>query len=198
MEIISFKGGHDRNISYIIHSNNQALIIDPFKNTEIYLKKAEELNLKLIGIINTHKHIDHIEGNKALEKSGIKILDLENKSKIKLGKETIQIIKTPGHSSDCKCFLINNNLFTGDVLLAKRVGMAFTKKDTPILYKSLQKLKALPKKTIIWPGHFYNSPFPFTLKEELARNKYLQAKNLKEFTKLIDHWREYMKKRREK
>ncbi|MAG07775.1 hypothetical protein CMI46_03075 [Candidatus Pacearchaeota archaeon] len=198
MEIISFKGGHDRNISYIIHNNKQALIIDPFKNTDIYLKKAKDLNLNLIGVINTHKHIDHIEGNKALKKSGIKIFNLENKSKIKLGKETIQIITTPGHSPDCKCFLIDNNLFTGDVLLAKRVGMAFTKKDTPILYKSLQKLKALPKKTLIWPGHFYNSPFPFTLEEELKRNKYLQARNLKEFTKLIDYWREYMKKRHEK
>lgn len=198
MEIISFKGGRDRNLSYLIHNSKKAIIIDPFKNIEIYLKKAKSLNLEIIGVINTHQHIDHIEGNKGFIEKGIEIIDLKNKKKIKLGKEIIEIIKTPGHSDDCKCFLVNNNLFTGDVLLAKRVGMAFHKENTIILYKSLKKLTSLNKRTAIWPGHYYNSDYPFTLEEELKRNPYLKTKNFKEFAILVEKWRDYMRKRHEK
>ena len=75
--------------------------------------------------------------------------------------------------------------------------MAFKEEDTPILYKSLEKLKKLDKKTIIWPGHYYNSPYPFKLEEELKRNPYLNVKNYKEFELVIDKWRDYMRKLRE-
>ncbi|MEM3074920.1 MAG: MBL fold metallo-hydrolase [Candidatus Pacearchaeota archaeon] len=200
MKIIPFEGGKDRNLSYIIlnKKTKEALVVDPFKNIEIYIKKAEELRIKIVGVINTHLHIDHIEGNEHLKKIGYKVIKLNGKNKINLGDKIIKIIKTPGHSKDCRCFLINGNLLTGDVLLAKRVGMAFKEKDTPILYESLKKLKKLPKNTIIWPGHYYNSPYPFTLKEELKRNPYLNSKTYNEFKELMNYWREYMRIKREK
>ena len=197
MEVISFEGGYDRNLSYLIHNKKRALIVDPFKNIDIYIKKARSLNLEIIGVINTHYHRDHIEGNEEFEKIGIKKINLDNKNKLSIGNEEIKIIKTPGHSVDSKCFYFNKKLFTGDVLMAKRVGMTFKEEDTPILFKSLNKLKKLPKGTLIYPGHYYNSPYPFSLKEELERNPYLKTKTYKEFKNLIDYWREYMRKKRE-
>ena len=197
MEIIAFKGGRDRNLSYIVHNGKEAIVIDPFKEVSIYEEKAKELNLIILGIVNTHFHSDHIEGNEEFEKKGIGVWKLLKDKTFRLADNEIEIIKTPGHSSDCRCFLFEGNLLTGDVLLAGRVGMAFKEEDTPILYESIQKIKRLPKETKIWPGHYYNSNFPFTLAEELKHNEYLKAKSLEEFTKVINKWREYMKKKRE-
>ena len=83
MKIISFKGGRDRNLSYLIYDpiSKKALVIDPFENIEIYEKKSEELKVKILGIINTHYHRDHIEGNNAFIEKGIPVLNLTNKKR---------------------------------------------------------------------------------------------------------------------
>tara|TARA_Y100000310_G_C20530854_1_gene738366 strand:+ start:44 stop:640 length:597 start_codon:yes stop_codon:yes gene_type:complete len=198
MKIISFKGGRDRNLSYLIYNKNQAIVVDPFKNINIYEDEAKQLNLKIIGVINTHFHPDHIEGNPAFENKGIKIINLKHKRIITLGNQTINLIRTPGHSKDSICFHFNNNLLTGDVLLVNRVGMTFNKKDTPTFYKSLKKLTSLPKETKVYPGHDYKSDFPTTIEKELQNNPYLKVKNLEEFTKLMNKWREYMMNRKKK
>tara|TARA_Y100000310_G_C20548790_1_gene746975 strand:- start:141 stop:719 length:579 start_codon:yes stop_codon:yes gene_type:complete len=182
MKVISFKGGMDRNLSYLIYNEEEAIIIDPFKNIDIYLKKARSLGVKIVGFLNTHQHRDHIEGNEDLEEKGIK--NLKNLKNIKQ-------IKTPGHSEDSVCFLVDNNLFTGDVLFVNRVGMTKTLENTKIFYKSLKKLKKLNKTTKVYPGHYYNSKFPTTIGKELKNNPYLKAKNFMEFKKIMDKWREY-------
>ena len=92
MEILSFKGGKDRNLSYLIYNHKEAIIIDPFANIDIYLNKCKELNLEIVGVLNTHQHIDHIEGNPKFEKLNIKIINLKNIIKIPLGKEIIKIM----------------------------------------------------------------------------------------------------------
>lgn len=197
METISFKGGRDRNLSYIIYSKKQAIIIDPFTNMDIYLEKAIVLDFKIKGFINTHNHRDHIEGNESLEKKGIEKIDVSKKY-ITLENEKIKIIKTPGHSDDSKCFLTDNKLFTGDVILVNRVGMTKDDKNSKILYKTLEKIKKLSDNILIYPGHYYNSEFPSTIKKEKANNPYFKVKNFKEFKTLINKWREYMEKRRVK
>ena len=200
MKLVSFKGGRDRNLSFIIinQKTKEALVVDPFENIEIYTKKAKELGLEIKGVINTHLHGDHTEGNENFEKIGVKIFNLENKKSIKLGKETVKIISTPGHSPDCKCFYFDDILLTGDVLFVNRVGMAYHEENTPILYKSLKKLTKLPKDTKVYPGHYYNSDFPTTIGKELKNNPYLKVKNLEEFKAVMHKWRLYMRKLRAK
>lgn len=194
MEIEVFEGGFDRNLSYLIYDKQiaKAIVIDPFFNISIYLDKSKELNLEITGVLNTHSHRDHIEGNPFFEEIGIHVLNTE-KDKIPFGKNKIKIIKVPGHYKDSVCFLVDNKLFTGDTLFAKRVGMTQTDDDTKELYESLKKLTDLPDKTIVYPGHKYSIEVATTIGKEKEENPYLKCENFEEFEKLINKWRGYHK-----
>ncbi len=192
MEIEVFKGGFDRNLSYLISDkkSRNAIVIDPFFDISIYLNKSKKLKLEIVGVLNTHSHRDHIEGNEFFEKRGVPILSIRQ-NKIKLGKSEIKIISVPGHHPDSVCFLFGNSLFTGDTLFAKRVGMTKTDENSKQLYLSLKKLMKLPDKTVVYPGHKYSDNVMTTIGNEKKENPYLLCKNLKEFLELIEKWRGY-------
>ncbi len=156
MRVIKFKGGYDRNLSYILfdEKTKEAAVIDPFKEISIYLEKAKELNIEIIGILNTHEHKDHVVGNSFFEKKGFEIIKPTGNS-LKVGNSEIKIIKTPGHTPNSVCFLVGNKVFTGDTLFAKRVGIVRSEETTKELYNSLKKLKRIPSKTLLYPGHEY-------------------------------------------
>ena len=203
MKIEFFTGGRDRNISYLIYDllEKKGFVVDPFENIEIYYKKAVSLDIEIIGVLNTHSHRDHIEGNPAFKKKGVRILKAFGKKKIKLGHEEIEIIDTPGHGDDSVCFVFSlkegktKGILTGDVLLVKRVGMVQDDEGSKKLYESLKKIISLSEDTLVYPGHYYNSPFPLSLKEVKKINPYLKAENFKNFNELIIKWREYMRKK---
>ena len=118
--------------TYLISSGKgrEALIIDPvLDNVEDYIKILNQLNLKLVKVIDTHIHADHVTGaGKLRDKTKcvtimgehtptdaveIKVKDDEI---INLDKFKIRALYTPGHTSDSFCFLMNNYLFSGDTL----------------------------------------------------------------------------------
>lgn len=176
MQISDFKGGFDSNLSYLVVSEKEALIIDPlpFQNI-ITLMKEEALSLKYI--INTHSHFDHLQGNNLfLEKTNAKLIPLNNNTPIKLNTIKIKFIPTPGHTPDSRCILINNkHLFTGDTLFVNNIGKTSSKKDFQRLLNSLKELSLLPDNTIIHPGHDYGPTKTSTLKKEKQLNPYLQS-----------------------
>ena len=85
-------------------------------------------------------------------------------------------------------------MFTGDVLFVNRVGISHIGPPTKQLYKSLQMLKNLSNNTKVYPGHYYNSKFPSTIKKEKSNNPYLKVKNLEEFELIMDKWRDHTRK----
>ena len=83
-------------------------------------------------------------------------LDLDKETEIKLGKERLRVIKTPGHSPGGVCFysVKQNLLFSGDTLFKGAVGRTdFGYGSAEDLRKSLEKIFKLPKKTVVLPGH---------------------------------------------
>ena len=119
--------------TYLIASSKgrEALVIDPvLENIAEYIKLLKELNLKLVKVIDTHIHADHVTGASKLkditkcstimgdhtpaEAVEIRVKDDEY---INLDHLKIKAMYTPGHTSDSYSFLMDNYLFSGDTLL---------------------------------------------------------------------------------
>jgi hydroxyacylglutathione hydrolase len=153
-------GGFDKNFSYLIYDENKiAVLIDPTGDKEIIEKAIKENSLEVILQLLTHRHPDHTELVPYFKEKGIPFLQYEDflkESGFRVGSILIKTIFTPGHTSDSVCFLIEENLFTGDTLFVKGVGTTAYGGDEKKLHNSLNKLETLPKDMIVWPGHNYN------------------------------------------
>jgi len=160
--------------TYLIASakGREAVIIDPvIENVEDYIKILNELDLKLVKVIDTHIHADHITGASKLKETTncstlmgehtpadtveIKVKDDEI---INIDNLKIRSMYTPEHTSDSYSFLLNDHLFTGDTLLINGTGRTdFQNGCSKSAYNSLfNKILKLPEETFVYPGHDYN------------------------------------------
>ena len=190
--------------TYIISSGKgrEALIIDPvIENTNVYIKILKNLDLKLVKVIDTHIHADHISGLNELskrtkcskimgEQSSSEVLDIRVKDNEKIKIENIELISmhTPGHTNCSYSFLMNDRVFTGDTLLIKGTGRTdFQSGNSHDAYDSLfNKLLKLPEKTLVYPAHDYNDKKYSTIENEKNNNPRLQVKSAKEYSELMD------------
>jgi len=190
--------------TYIIASGKgrEALIIDPvIENTNEYLKVLKELDLKLVKVIDTHIHADHISGLNELnkqtncvrvmgEKSESEVIDvrLKENEKIKIENIELKTIYTPGHTECSYCFLMNDKVFTGDTLLINGSGRTdFQGGSAVAQYDSIfNKLLKLPEKTMVYPAHDYNGKTSSTIGSEKNNNPRLQVNSMKEYKKIMD------------
>jgi len=168
--------------AYFIESDGEAAVIDPLRETEPYLQRAERLGVKIKYIFETHFHADFVSGHVDLaKKTGATIIygptadtkfDIHNATdgeEFKIGKIKIKAIHTPGHTPESTTYLlIDENqkekaIFTGDTLFIGDVGRpdlaqksgALTVEDLAgWLYDSLRnKIMVLPDDVIVYPAH---------------------------------------------
>ena len=191
--------------TYIIASaeGREALIIDPvLENVEDYIKILNQLNLKLVKVIDTHIHADHVTGaGKLRDKTKcvtimgehtptdaveVKVKDDEI---IQLDKFKIRALYTPGHTSDSFCFLMNNNLFSGDTLLINGTGRTdFQNGSSKDAYNSIfNRLLKLPDETLLYPAHDYKGETVSTIGKEKRSNPRLQVKNVDEYIDIMNN-----------
>ena len=191
--------------TYIISSGKgrEALIIDPvIEKTDEYIKVLKNLDLKLVKVIDTHIHADHISGLNELskrtkcskimgEQSGSEVLDIRVKDNEKIKIENIELISmyTPGHTDCSYSFLMNDRVFTGDILLINSTGRTdFQSGSSHDAYHSLfKKLLKLPEKTLVYPAHDYNGKKYSTIENEKNSNPRLQVKSAKEYAEIMDN-----------
>ena len=191
--------------TYIISSGKgrEALIIDPvIDNTNEYIKVLKNLNLKLVKVIDTHIHADHISGLNELskrtkcckimgERSSSEVLDIRVKDNEKIKIENIELtsIYTPGHTNCSYSFLMNDRVFTGDTLLINATGRTdFQSGNSHDAYDSLfNKLLKLPEKTLVYPAHDYNGKKYSTIENEKNNNPRLQVKSAEEYAEIMDN-----------
>ena len=189
--------------TYLIASakGREAVIIDPvLENVEDYISVLKQLDLKLVKVIDTHIHADHITGASKLKQATNCItimgehtpadtveIEVKDSEIINIDNLKIKSIYTPGHTSDSYSFLLNNYLFTGDTLLINGTGRTdFQNGSSKDAYNSLfNNLLKLPEETLVYPGHDYNGKFSSTIGNEKKYNPRLQVKNEGEYIDLM-------------
>ena len=191
--------------TYIIASakGREAMIIDPvIENVGEYIKLLKELDLKLVKVIDTHIHADHVTGASKLkditncstimgdhtpaETVEIKVKDEEY---ISLDKLKIKAMYTPGHTSDSYSFLMNNYLFSGDTLLINGTGRTdFQNGNSKDAYNSIfNKILKLPDETLLYPAHDYKGEKVSTIGKERKYNPRLQVDSVDEYIEIMNN-----------
>src|SRR5438067_4142674 len=169
--------------SYLIGSDNEAVVVDPQRDVDQYLEEAELNNLKIKYVIETHVHADFVSGHQELAartgaeivfgeraRASIKHRAVKDGDEIKLGAITLRIVETPGHTPESICVLVIDTnvsnhpqkMLTGDTLFVGDVGrpdLAGGEGYTPpmmaaMMYDSLhEKILKLDESVEIYPAH---------------------------------------------
>jgi DMSO/TMAO reductase YedYZ molybdopterin-dependent catalytic subunit/rhodanese-related sulfurtransferase/glyoxylase-like metal-dependent hydrolase (beta-lactamase superfamily II) len=173
--------------SYLIgdESTGRAVIVDPRRDVGIYLEEAAERGLRIERVIETHVHADFVSGHLELAARtgavicygagadvGFPIEALHDGQHLSLGKVTLEILATPGHTPESICVVVwehpdapaphgvltGDTLFVGDVgrpdLLASAGAGLSAEALARRLYRSLHgKLLVLPDATRVYPAH---------------------------------------------
>jgi glyoxylase-like metal-dependent hydrolase (beta-lactamase superfamily II)/rhodanese-related sulfurtransferase len=159
--------------TYIVADSdtNEAVIIDPvIEMVERDLALLRELGVHLKYVLDTHVHADHVTGSGELRRrTGAKVgvsaaydmacvdLHLNDGQELKIGSHHLRVLHTPGHTSGCLSYVIEDRVFTGDALLIRGCGRTdFQGGSAERLFESIRtKIFSLPETTMIFPGHDY-------------------------------------------
>ena len=166
--------------AYYIESEGEAAIIDPLRDTDEYIRMAAERKAGIKYIFETHFHADFVSGHIDLgKKTGAPIIYGPNAATnyeahiskdgelFKLGKLTIEVVHTPGHTLESSCYLLRDEdgkphaLFTGDTLFVGDVGRPdlssgnmSSEELAAIMYDTIQhKILTLPDDVLVYPAH---------------------------------------------
>jgi len=206
--------------AYYIESEGEVAIIDPLRDTEEYIKLAKENNAGIKYIFETHFHADFVSGHIDLRnKTGAPIIfgpgaitnyDVHNAKDneiFKLGKITIQLLHTPGHTLESSCYLLRDEnekphaIFTGDTLFVGDVGRPDLSSGNmtsaelaAIMFDTIQnKILTLADHVIVYPAHGAGSscgksmgPETFsTIGEQKKSNYALKPQSKEEFVAAV-------------
>ncbi|WP_439556178.1 MBL fold metallo-hydrolase [Dyadobacter sp.] len=169
--------------AYYIESNGEAVVIDPLREVEPYINRAEQNGAKIKFVLETHFHADFVSGHIDLaEKTGAQIvfgptakpgfdaLVAVDGQVLKVGDVSLTVLHTPGHTMESTCYLLSDQqgkqvgIFTGDTLfigdvgrpdLAQKVSAGLTQeKLAEHLFDSLRnKIMPLADDIIVYPAH---------------------------------------------
>ena len=191
--------------TYLLASRHggEALIIDPvLEKVERYLQLLRELDVRLVKAVDTHLHADHITGLGALrdrthcitvmgEQTHADVVSMRvtEGERVAIEGLCLDVLYTPGHTSDSYSFLLADRVFTGDTLLIRGTGRTdFQNGDPRAQYDSIfNKLLKLPEATLVYPAHDYKGDTVSTIGEEKLFNPRLKVKSMDEYAALMDN-----------
>jgi glyoxylase-like metal-dependent hydrolase (beta-lactamase superfamily II)/rhodanese-related sulfurtransferase len=206
--------------AYYIESDGEAAIVDPLRDIDSYVQLAQERNAAVKYIFETHFHADFVSGHLDLQKAtGAPIVYGPNtetqfpihlakdREHFNLGKVTIEVLHTPGHTIESTCYLLRDEnggpyaVFTGDTLFVGDVGRPdlssgnLSMEDlASMLYDTLHdKIATLPDEVIVYPAHGPGSSCGknlgpsthSTIGEEKQTNYALKPQTREEFIKAV-------------
>jgi len=163
-------------VSYLVHDDGEAVVVDPSQYVDRYLSVADDRDLDIVGVADTHAHADHVSGARRLageldvpyylhgEDGGEldEITELEGGDSISVGDRTLDVRFTPGHTPGSVSFRFGDALLSGDTLFLRSVGRPDLEDSSEDavrsaagrLFDSLDELTDLHEDTVVLPGHF--------------------------------------------
>ncbi|MBX0293300.1 MBL fold metallo-hydrolase [Haloarcula nitratireducens] len=163
-------------VSYLAHDDGEAVVVDPTQYIEEYLDAADERDLEIVGVADTHAHADHVSGARRLageldvpyylhgedagELDGVS--ELEDGDAIDVGGRELDVHHTPGHTPGSASFDFGDALLSGDTLFLRSVGRPdledgsedAVREAASRLFDSLDELTDFDDDAVVLPGHF--------------------------------------------
>lgn len=167
----------------------EALLVDPKAGRRsLYEKALKDFGLKLVAVVDTHTHADHLSDSFAWAAAGLplymgartgcrrRLTKLEEGDVVKVGELAFTALDVPGHTPDSVALFGHGVVLTGDTLLVGGLARAdFRGSDPATLFESVQRrLMRLPDETVVLPGHGYQDLLFSTIGHERARNPALR------------------------
>ncbi len=179
----------------------QVAVVDPAWDVDRIVEMAQEQDLTIAQILITHSHFDYINGveellNRTKAKVYINKAEAEfmkamwpdlvkvgSGDTTNVGDVQITFLHTPGHTPGSQCFLVQNNLISGDTLFIGACGRCDLPGSNPedMYYSLTQRLAKLDDRTMVFPGHNYAARPYSTIADEKRFNPYLQFQSLEDF-----------------
>jgi glyoxylase-like metal-dependent hydrolase (beta-lactamase superfamily II) len=209
-EVVQLEVGLLQNFCEILFcpETKEAAVVDPAWEVDTLLREADKRGLRITTVLVTHTHNDHIEGvgeivartgatvvvspreAEAVRGDARTIVDAVDGLDVAIGRRGVRVLDTPGHTVGGTCFLADGYLVTGDLLFVGGCGRTdFRGGDTATMWRSLQRVTALPEETRVYPGHDYGQTPTSTIGHELLTNPYLLCKTFEEFRALRERRR---------
>ena len=162
-------------LSYIVASQSEAVVIDASVEPDVYVRLLVERRWRLVGVLDTHIHADHLSRSKLLaEREGVDLwLPAQRRARfpfravldgdrIPFGVAELVALLSPGHTAESTTYLLDDiAAFTGDTLFLTGVGRPDLEsgdrdevaKRARLLHESIRRLLELPADALILPGH---------------------------------------------
>ncbi|MFC7198073.1 MBL fold metallo-hydrolase [Halospeciosus flavus] len=163
-------------VSYLAHDGDKAVVVDPTQYIDQYLNVADDNDLDIIGVADTHAHADHVSGARRLageldvpyylhsEDAGEldEVTEIKDGDSIAVGDRALDVLHTPGHTPGSVSFRFDDALLSGDTLFLRSVGRPdledgseeAVREASSRLFDSLTTLTDLSDETVVLPGHF--------------------------------------------
>jgi len=196
---------HDNFVYLHACGSGRAFVVDPSDASAVF-RTLQQHNLSLAAILATHHHWDHIAGAAELQsKTHCQLIGVDRAlvpspdrvvadgDVLTIGDATVHVIATPGHTRNSVCYYIptrggtNGIVYTGDTLFVGGCGRLL-EGDARTMWRSLQKLAALPADTLVYCGHDYTlENYEFAVTVDPASRRFQQR--LAEVQKAIEYAR---------
>ncbi|HET6149320.1 MAG TPA: MBL fold metallo-hydrolase [Polyangia bacterium] len=201
-DVVQIEVGLLQNLCEILYcpETRAAAIVDPAWEVDRLLREVDARGLRVTHALITHTHEDHVEGvaelvrrtgaavvvspreAAAVAADAKSLIDALDRLDIAIGRCGVRALDTPGHTVGGTCYLADGFVITGDVLFVGGCGRTdFPGGDSAAMWRSLQRLMALPEETRVYPGHDYGATPTATLAHEMRENPYLRCATFDEF-----------------
>ncbi|MCE9593628.1 MAG: MBL fold metallo-hydrolase [Planctomycetes bacterium] len=170
-------------------ATGKALLVDPkLGKRASYLKTASDFGLRIVAVLDTHTHADHLSDSLAFLDAGVELdmsaatncrrahRGLHDGDELRIGELRFRALEVPGHTPDSIALAGHGLVVTGDTLLAGGLARADFRGSSPsTLFESVKaKLLTLPDETVVLPGHGYRDVLFTTIGHEKRTNPDLQ------------------------